>query len=153
MIKIIEGNLFDTKADVICHQCNCQGVMGTGVAAEVKRRYPKVYESYHADYLEGKLVLGYVNFSVANEKQVIANLCGQEKYGYDGKEYTNYDKLQECFERVVEYLKTHYGKRPTVAFPYLMSCHRGGGDWNVVYQMIEETFEDYEVEIWRLEAG
>ena len=41
MVKIIEGNLFDTKANIICHQCNCQGVMGSGVAAEVKRRYPE----------------------------------------------------------------------------------------------------------------
>ena len=51
MIKLIEGNLFNTKANIICHQCNCQGIMGSGVALEVKNRYPKVYESYHNDYL------------------------------------------------------------------------------------------------------
>lgn len=39
-----------------------------------------------------------------------------------------------------------------IAFPYLMSCHRGGGDWNVVSQMIENTFSDFEVEIWRLQT-
>ena len=65
MIKIIDGNLFDTKAHIICHQCNCQGVMGSGVAAEVKRRYPYVFNSYRKDYEDGKLKLGYVNFATA----------------------------------------------------------------------------------------
>ena len=65
MIKIIDGNLFDSKAQIICHQCNCQGVMGSGVAAEVKRRYPHVYKAYRKDYEQGKLRLGYVNFANA----------------------------------------------------------------------------------------
>ena len=46
MIKNIEGNLFDTNADMICHQANCQGRMGSGVALEVKQRYPEVFGSY-----------------------------------------------------------------------------------------------------------
>lgn len=150
MVKIIEGNLFDTKANIICHQCNCQGVMGSGVAAEVKRRYPEVFKAYRKDYEEGKLVLGYVNFAQASTGQILANLCGQEKYGYDGKQYTHYDKLQECFNNVVFYAKENFEKKPVVAFPYLMSCHRGGGDWNVVSKMIEDTFQDFEVEIWKL---
>lgn len=150
MIKIIDGNLFDSKAQIICHQCNCQGVMGSGVAAEVKKRYPHVYESYRRDYEKGLLKLGYVNFANATTNQTIANMCGQEKYGYDGKQYTHYEELQQCLNRVEEYAFYEYVVRPTIAFPYLMSCHRGGGDWNIVYKMIEETFKDYDVEIWRL---
>ena len=45
-ITFITGDLFDTKANVILHQVNCQGVMGSGIAAEVKRRFPKAYNSY-----------------------------------------------------------------------------------------------------------
>lgn len=153
MIKIIEGNLFDTKADIICHQCNCQGVMGSGVAAEVKRRYPYVFNSYRKDYEDGKLKLGYVNFATAKPDQVIANMCGQDKYGYDGQQYTHYDKLQKCLDRVLLFAIEEYDLKPTIAFPYLMSCHRGGGDWNIVYKMIEETFKDFDVEIWRLNNG
>lgn len=153
MIKVIDGNLFDSKANIICHQCNCQGVMGSGVAAEVKKRYPHVYESYHKDYLNGKLKLGYVNFTTAKSNQVIANMCGQDKYGYDGDQYTHYDKLQECLNDVLAFAIDEYEKQPTIAFPYLMSCYRGGGDWNVVYKMIEKTFKDFNVEIWRLDKG
>ena len=95
MVKIIEGNLFDTKANIICHQCNCQGVMGSGVAAEVKRRYPEVFKAYRKDYEEGKLVLGYVNFAQASTGQILANLCGQEKYGYDGKQLHHLIRVKE----------------------------------------------------------
>lgn len=149
MIKIIDGNLFDSKASVICHQCNCQGVMRSGVAAEVKRRYPEVYQVYRDKYERSGLTLGEVIFCAISYKQVIANMLGQEEYGYDGNQYTNYDKLQQCLNKVKELMVGINLK--TVAFPYLMSCHRGGGDWNVVYKMIEDTFKDFDVEIWRLD--
>ena len=153
MIKIIDGNLFDSQANIICHQVNCQGVMGSGVAAEVKQRYPHVFQAYRQDYLDGKLKLGYVCFAEANQNQVIANMCGQDKFGYDGSVYTNYDKLRECLESVYEYARFEYDVMPVIAFPYKMSCHRGGGDWNVVYKMIEDIFGSFDVEIWRLDGG
>lgn len=153
MVKIINGNLFDSNANIICHQCNCQGVMGSGVAAEVKRRYPHVFQSYKKDYDTGKLKLGYVNFAFAKQNQIIANMCGQDKYGYDGQQYTHYEELQECLNRVLEFAMYECEEKPVIAFPYLMSCHRGGGDWNIVSKMIEETFKDFDVEIWRLNNG
>lgn len=153
MIKVIDGNLFDSKADIIGHQTNIFGVMGSGVALEVKKRYPHVFASYRKDYEDGKLKLGYVNFANAKQDQVIANMCGQANFGYDGKQYTNYEKLQECFDSVKDYAYTNYDVRPTIAFPWKLSCCRGGGNWDIVYKMIEDTFKDFDVEIWRLDKG
>ena len=45
-VIIKEGNVFDSDADIICHQVNCQGVMGSGVAKEVRERFPNVYEEF-----------------------------------------------------------------------------------------------------------
>lgn len=45
-IKIIDGDLFTTNAKIICHQVNCQGKMGSGVAKQVREKYPHVYEEY-----------------------------------------------------------------------------------------------------------
>lgn len=149
MIKIIDGNLFNSNANIICHQCNTQGRMGSGVALEVKKRYPKVFESYYNDYKKGLLTLGYVNFTIAKQDQVIANMCGQNNYGYNGKQYTSYNALQACLDTVVDYAYAAFDVKPKIAFPYLMSCCRGGGDWNIVYKMIEDTFKDFDVEIWR----
>lgn len=46
MIKIREGNLFDSNADIIAHQVNCQGIMGSGVARQIKKKYPEVFNMY-----------------------------------------------------------------------------------------------------------
>lgn len=153
MVKIIDGNLFDSNANIICHQVNCQGVMGSGVAAEVKTRYPNVFNVYRQDYIDGNLKLGHVSFVTARPDQVIANLCGQDNFGYNGSMYTRYDALQKCLDKVKAYATLEYDVKPVIAFPYLMSCYRGGGDWNVVYKMIEDTFKDFDVEIWRLDNG
>lgn len=156
MIKILNGNLFDTDAEIICHQCNCQGVMGSGVAAEVKRRYPYVYMEYREYYMMGMLQLGNVVFSQTGNKgkQVIANILGQDKYG-QGRQYTDYTALRRCMKLIRKYAETRYDYRPIkIAFPYGMGSVRGGGDWNTVYQIIDEELgQYYDVEIWRLDCG
>ena len=156
MIKIINGNLFDTDAEIICHQCNCQGVMGSGVAAEVKCRYPNVYMEYRKAYESDELNLGHVIFSLTGneKKQVIANLLGQLNYGRN-KQHTSYTALQQCLKYVRNYVETWYQGQPIkIAFPYGMGSVRGGGDWNTVYRIIEEELgQYYNVEIWRLDKG
>ena len=154
MIKILDGNLFDTDAEIICHQCNCQGVMGSRVAAEVKRRYPNVYRSYRDTYEQEGLKLGdAIIVPTYNDKeQVIANLCAQDKYGRD-KQYTDYKALRKCLEQVRLYA-FHAFQKCKIAFPYGMGSVRGGGDWNTVYQIIDEELgQYYDVEIWRLDKG
>ena len=46
MIKTVEVNLLEAKERCICHQVNCQGVMGSGVALQIKRKYPQAYKDY-----------------------------------------------------------------------------------------------------------
>lgn len=38
MIKTIEGNILDAEEDIICHQVNCKGVMGAGLAKQSKSK-------------------------------------------------------------------------------------------------------------------
>ena len=47
-MKIIykKGNLLDAQTDVIAHQVNCQGVMGSGVAKQIKEKWPDVFKQY-----------------------------------------------------------------------------------------------------------
>ena len=46
MIKVIDKNLFNSTANFIVHQVNCQGVMGSGVALQVAEIYPHVEQEY-----------------------------------------------------------------------------------------------------------
>lgn len=45
-IRIVNGDIFQSDADVIVHQVNCQGVMGSGVARQVREKYPYVFQKY-----------------------------------------------------------------------------------------------------------
>lgn len=146
MIKHIKCDIFESGADVICHQVNCQGVMGSGVAKQVREKYPWVYAHYKQlcrNFQHRKEdLLGMAQGIYINEDAKIFNLYAQLNYGYDGECYTNYDALKDA----LEYISTYYHNK-TIAIPYLMGCHRGGGDWNIVYKMIEEIFGDSDCEV------
>ena len=146
-IDIIEGDIFDSCADVILHQVNCQGVMGSGIARQVKQRYPAVFKAYKSVCDEAKKtgstkqLLGTIlacektNSLTQNliDNQIIVNLFAQDRYGTD-KCYTDYDALKECLKRVNSEFE---GLR--VGIPYHMSCGRAGGDWDIVDKIIKDT--------------
>lgn len=152
VIKFIKGNLLDAQTDVIAHQVNCQGVMGSGVAKQIKEKWPNVFEEYkkYCYDIWSHQVLGSCLLVDINDNQHVANLFGQARYGRDGKRYTNYESLYESLERLVTQMIDINKK--SVAFPYKMSSDRGGADWNVVLAMIESVFRDTDVtiEIWQL---
>ena len=149
MIKHIKCDIFESGADVICHQVNCQGVMGSGVAKQVREKYPWVYAHYKQlckNFQHGKeALLGMAQGIYINEDTKILNLYAQLNYGYDGECYTDYNALYKCLEKVKNSLPID--KKYTIAIPYLMGCHRGGGDWNIVYKIIEEVFADSDCEV------
>ena len=146
MIKHIKCDIFESGADIICHQVNCQGVMGSGVAKQVRERYPWVYAHYKRlcnTYKNHKeRMLGFAQSTFIDENTEIVNLYAQLSYGYDGACYTDYYALKQGLKHLSV---TNHKK--TIAIPYLMGCHRGGGDWNIVYKIIEEVFADSDCEV------
>lgn len=176
MIKIVEGNLFDSKANFIVHQTNAQGVMGSGVAAQVARLYPHVEREYiryvHKCKKNKAPILGtaqYVpidywavvmvdtmknNNITAYDKQYqyIVNVFGQNEYGYDGKMYTNLKALKNALIDVREKAESIGA---TVAMPFGIGSTRGGADWNDVFKIIKDVFgnSNVDVEIRKLDMG
>lgn len=146
------GDLLDSSADIICHQVN-PFAMNSGIAKQIKEKYPRVYEK-HMEACEKKLVkLGTCQIIKTNpgynDNRLIANLCGQETYGYDGKRYTNYEGIYVALEKLADYCKKNNIK--SVAFPKNMSCVRGGAKWWIIVSMIEAVFMDNKniiIEYW-----
>lgn len=155
-MKIIykNGNLLDAQTDVIAHQVNCQGVMGSGVAKQIREKWTNVYTAYRAEYDLftdlNKSLLGNCQLVQVNDHQHVANLFGQDKYGYDNKRYTSYDGIYDALVSLAVQMMDNGMK--SLAIPYKMSSDRGGADWNVVLAMIESVFKDTDitVEIWKL---
>ena len=54
-VTIINGNIFNSKAQTIVNTVNCVGVMGKGIALVFKLRYPSMFEVYQ-EYCKQKLI-------------------------------------------------------------------------------------------------
>lgn len=155
MIKIIQGNLFDSKADIIAHQVNCQGIMGSGVARQVKKKYPTVFDMYEDMCITNtsKNLLGIAQICIVSNDTIIANLFAQDSYGYhhDGKQYTDLSALYCALSGLRRYALY---KDFSIAIPYKIGCARGGADWeNEVFPMIQTLFKNANMEIWKLAEG
>lgn len=148
MIRIVSGNLLDAKEDIICHQVNCRGVMGSGVAKAIRDRWPDVYRAYkahvhiHAPELLGTAFLVPIN----NHTQAIINLFAQNDYGTH-KRQTDYNAFYNCLEDVRDSVSRHC----SIAFPYGIGCGLGGGSWDVIYAMICDVLGDRDIVIYKLE--
>lgn len=155
MIKIVNGNILNASEDIICHQVNCQGVMGSGLAKQIRSKYPEVFDQYkeYCKYIQyPKQLLGKALPVKCWDGKIVFNLFGQLYYGKDGKQYTDYDALRECFKNIKRSVLFETGDlyHKTIAIPFQIGCGLAGGSWNIVYNIIEDVFIDYDVTIYKL---
>lgn len=145
MINEHKGNVLDTENAVVVHCVNCQGIMGSGIAREIKERFPEAFDMYHKTYLQGILTLGSVSYAVVetNQNMIIANAAGQYAYGRE-RVHVDYDATRYCFRQINHYMDIFflpdYGIN-TVNFP-LFGCGLAGGSWDIVSQIIDEELDD-----------
>lgn len=156
MIKIVKGDLLQATENIIAHQVNCQGVMGSGVAKQIRDKFPKVFINYR-DFVKEHIManvredlLGNVQYVRVLEDKWVANMFGQLNYGYDRKQYTNEEMLYYCFKDLRENAEKH---GLSVALPYMVGCYRGGGDWKNVEQLLLNAFDGYEVTLYKYHEG
>lgn len=151
MVKIIDGDLLQSDADIIAHQVNCRGAFNSGVAKAIREYDYQAYLDYRS-YCSGKApnqLLGTVRYFQSNrDARIYANLFAQDSYGYD-KQYTDINALRGCFNNLKQYA-TLCEEDLSIAMPYKIGCVRGGANWEEVYQLITDVFCDCEVQLWRL---
>lgn len=160
MVKYYKGDLLASNCNIICHQCNCKGVMGAGIAKTIRENYPQAYHALIDRYNSGEARLGEIDIAAGsmryNQMRYIINMYSQDTYAARGICHTKYDAFQECLNKIKTFVDDNtdplFPKAIVVGFPAKIGCGLAGGDWNIVRQMIEDTFEDskYNVEIWEL---
>ena len=150
MVKVVKGNLIDAREDIIVHQVNCHGVMGSGVALAIREKWPIVYKWYkkRCDAMKNlhmeEVLLGETHWCRVYDKWIV-NLFGQLDYGRDGKQYTNYEALRRGLTDIADHAQRY---KESVAMPYGIGCGAGGGDWEgVVEPMIVDIFSAFGVDV------
>lgn len=141
------GDLFTSQSKYLCHQVNCLGKMGSGIARSVRDRFPTAYEEYrslcHGADSPGTL-MGRILQSDCDCKTII-HMFAQERCGRHIR-YTDYAAFRECLRKIKSAIPTG----STIALPHGIGCGLGGGDWDIILPMIEEELaNDYEIEVWK----
>lgn len=146
------GNLLDAQTTVIGHQVNCQGVMGSGIAKQIRDKWPLIFSNYQVKCQSPISPLGDVLIVKVSDNQYIANIFGQYNYGTNGERYTSYDALDIAFSRLKYTMVENNFK--SLAIPYKMSSDRGGADWDVVLALLNSAFKDTDItiEIWKYDV-
>ena len=147
-IKHVKGDILTTPTrnedTVICHQVNCCGVMGAGLAKQIRDKWPVVFDEYKK--ICGTDKLGDSQNVKVGPHLYVANLFVQDGYGRD-KRYTNYAALTAALFRAMK-----ENPRATFRIPYGLGCGLAGGDWETVLDIIKEISDTWNVnvEIWVL---
>lgn len=142
MITHIKGNIITEarsgKYNYLAHGCNCFNKMKSGVAAAIVKEYPS---AQMVDFLtlEGdQSKLG--TFSIATCANIkILNCYTQYRYGTDSRKL-NYEALYCCFEKVNKLLTVD----DKLLIPKI-GCGLAGGNWDIVYSMIDILLKDKNV--------
>ncbi len=161
--KYKNGNLLNSGCEYICHQVNCLGVMGAGIAKQIKEKWPIVYDEYQEKYREtnyeilknyggfenspstSEVLLGDIQLIQVEEDTTVINMFSQEYYGNDGRRYTSYDAFWICLNKI----KQQVPKGSIIGFPMNIGCGLGGANWKVISTMISEVLgKDYSVLIY-----
>ena len=145
MLQLAKGNLIDMAEqglfDVIVHGCNCLNTMGSGIAAEIRERYPIAYcadtDMHHEDLRSPIELLG--NFSCTPDTGniftynfTIINAYTQVNFAPRGIDHFEY----ESFKLILRKLAAIYpGKK--FGFPYI-GMGLAGGDKDRIIAMIED---------------
>lgn len=159
MIKYIyNSDLFSPEYEdyMLCHQVNCQGRMGSGVALQVKNKFPNVFKEYYVlyktyininRYKTSSDLLGFCHICNTDRKTPIVNLFAQDTYGYDGKQYTDVAAFQDAFIKACEYVTERRETIKGLVLPYKIGCCRGGADWNIISKIIEDIANENNVDV------
>lgn len=135
-IVYLVGDLLESPYRLILHGCNAQGVMGSGVAKQIRKKFPQAFDEYHAAYGKEMLWLGDVIFTDCGNK-IVANGITQQYYGRSGECFVSYEAINNVMEDTHNYALKHGIEH--VAMP-LIGSKLGGGSWKKISSIIEDKF-------------
>jgi O-acetyl-ADP-ribose deacetylase (regulator of RNase III) len=141
MLKRAKGNLIDMaeqgEFDVIVHGCNCLNTMGSGIALEIRTRYPGAYDADTLATQQWKTPVAKLgNFSTyatvgKGTPFVIVNAYTQVNFAPRGIDHFEYESFSLILRKLEALGPVRFG------FPYI-GCGLAGGNEPRIIAMIED---------------
>ncbi len=140
MFEYIEGNIFDSPAQVIVNTVNTVGVMGKGLALEFKKRYPEMFADYRAACEKRQFTMGKLMLWRAPDHWILM---------FPTKEnWRNPSKLEYIERGLINFVNSYAEKNiSSIAFPKL-GCGNGELDWNDVRPLMEKYLKPLPIDVY-----
>ena len=133
MINYTLGDISKADAEAIVNTVNCVGIMGSGVALQIKKEFPKVFKAYKVACERGKVQPGKMFVSETdmfeNPKYII-NFPTKRHW----QNKSRMEDIESGLEALVDTVRRY--KIRSIAIPAL-GCGKGGLDWSEVRPRIE----------------
>jgi O-acetyl-ADP-ribose deacetylase (regulator of RNase III) len=142
-VRYVAGDLFanEYQAQALAHGCNCQGVMGAGIAAGFRERYPTMYAEYRrrCKATPRQFNPGDVLLWKTEQQPWVFNLATQEDYRH-ARERATYNAI----ERSLSAMRAQADAEgiASIALPGI-GAGLGGLAWPEVRAIIEHVFADW----------
>ena len=109
----IRADIFSLDVQTLVNTVNCKGAMGRGIALEMKKRFPKMFEHYKRYCDNGDLRPGMTLPYRPDTGQWILNMAIKDHW----KDPARMEWIERCLEKFSNYYQ-HLGIT-SVAFPHM----------------------------------
>lgn len=139
MITYVRGDIFNSQVQTIVNPVNTVGVMGSGLALEFKKRYPKMFQSYKKVCDNGLFAVGKLMLCDESDYRILLFPTKE-----DWREPSRIEYIEKGLQHFVE---TYEARNITsIAFPKL-GCGKGGLDWREIKPIMERYLGDLPIPI------
>ena len=139
-IKYVSGDIFLNQHNVqaFAHGCNCQGVMGAGIAVRFKKDYPEMFNEYRrlCKSKPRQFNLGDAFLWKEQGKPFVFNLGTQESPG----RHATYQAVEKSLVSMISQAEVE--GITSISIPRIGSGY-GGLKWEKVREIIEKVFEKW----------
>lgn len=140
MLHYVDTSLLDSQAQTVVNTINTVGVMGKGLAAEFKKRYPEMFKQYQALCQDGRLDVGMLWLWKAPDQWVL---------NFPTKTHWRQPSKIEYVEAgLMKFVRNYDAKGITeISFPRL-GCGNGGLNWDDVRPLMHELLAPLPIRVY-----
>ncbi len=139
-MRILLGNIFESKCSTLVNTVNCVGVMGKGIALDFKKKYPHMFDEYQVLCKNGQVKPG--------QPYLYRDLTGTSIINFPTKDNWRSPSKFSYIVEGLRWFRRSYQKLgiTSVAFPPL-GCGNGGLSWDDVGPEMYRSLKDLPIEI------
>lgn len=133
-------SIFASAAQTVVNTVNCVGVMGKGVAADFRNRYPDMFEQYRKICAQKLLEPGKLWLWKGSDQWIL---------NFPTKRHWRQPSKLEWIDAGLKKFAAEYERRgiSEISFPRL-GCGNGGLDWNDVRPLMEAHLSELPIPIY-----